>query len=108
MEKISSSFFSDCFYHLNNLYFALADYSQALHLSPNDWYIRCRVSVTQCELGVKEFEGGNFSEADDLFSSAICNNPKVSKFYLYRARVRYEMKVCYNLLHILSRYLSVP
>lgn len=92
---------------MNNLYFALADYSQALKLSPDNWYICCRVAVTQCELGVKEFEGGNFSEADELFSSAICNNPKVSKFYLYRARVRYEMKVrtvYYAFYHVIYLY----
>lgn len=93
LEVMSSSSLSDCFYQLSNLHFALADYSQALQLSPDDWNICCRVAVTQFELGVKEFDGGHFSEADDLFSSAICNNPKVSKFYLYRARVRYEMKV---------------
>jgi hypothetical protein len=82
----------DCFHHLNNLHFALADYSQAQQLSPEDWHIRYRVAATQCAVGIKEFEGGNLNKADKLFSSAITNNPKVSHFYLCRARVRYDLQ----------------
>ena len=85
--------FLDCYCCLDNLYFALADYCRAQQLSPGDWEIRCRVAVTQCELGVKEFSGGNITEANKLFSGAICNNPKVSRFYLYRARLKFELKV---------------
>ena len=84
---------SDCFYRLNNLHFALGDYCRAQHLSPGDWQIRCRVAVTQSELGVKEFTSGHFKEAEKLFSSAIANNPKVSRFYFYRATTRYELKM---------------
>jgi tetratricopeptide (TPR) repeat protein len=83
----------DCFYRLSNLHFALGDYCRAQHLSPGDWQIRCRVAVTQSELGVKEFTSGHFKEAEKLFSSAITNNPKVSRFYFYRARTRYELKM---------------
>ena len=51
------------------------------------------MAVTQCELGVKEFTSRHFKEAETLFSNAIANNPKVSQFYLYRARARYELKM---------------
>ena len=51
------------------------------------------MAVTQCELGVKEYTSGHFKEAEKLFSNAISNNPKVSRFYFYRARARYEMKM---------------
>ena len=50
------------------------------------------MAVTQCELGVKEFSGGNHTEAETLFSRAISNNPKISRFYFYRAKTRHELK----------------
>ncbi len=84
---------TDCFYRLNNLPFALADYQQALELSPTDWGLQCRVAVVLCELGVQEFGRDQFSRAEELFSSAISYNPKVSRFYVCRARARYEGKV---------------
>ena len=73
----------------------MADYVQALQLSPVDWQVRCRLAVVRCELGVKEFSSGHFDKADELFSAAIENNPKVSRFYLCRARTKHELKVQY-------------
>ena len=83
----------DCFYRMNNLHFALPDYQQALELDQSDWSIRCRIAVVFCELGVECFGRGQYSEAEEHFSSAIQHNPKVSRFYFCRARARHEREV---------------
>ena len=83
----------DCFYRMNNLHFALPDYQQALELDQSDWSIRCRIAIVFCELGVECFGRGQYSEAEQHFSSAIQHNPKVSRFYFCRARARHERKV---------------
>ena len=85
--------FSDCFYRLGNLQFALSDYQQALELEPTDWQVYCRVAVVYCEIGVELFSRGQHLRAEELFSAAIQHNPKVSRFYICRARTRYELKV---------------
>lgn len=83
----------DCFYRLGNLNFALADYQQALELDPANWEVYCRVGVVCCEIGVELFGKGSYVEAEEKFSAAIQHNPKVSWFYLCRARAKYELKV---------------
>ena len=83
----------DCFYRLGNLQFSLADYQQALELDPMDWEVYCRVAVVYCEIGVELFGRGQYQRAHELFSAAIHHNPKVSWFYICRARTRYELKV---------------
>ena len=83
----------DCFYRMNNLHFALADYQQALEFDQSDWSVRCRVAIVHCELGVECYGRGEHSEAEGHFTGAIRCNPKVSRFYLCRARARHELKV---------------
>ena len=85
---------TDCFYRMNKLRFALSDYQQALELDPNNWGVYCRIGVVCSEIGVELFRRGEYSEAEKFFSSAIQYNPKVSWFYVCRARARYELKVC--------------
>ena len=53
----SITFFStDCFFKLNNLVFALADYQQALDVDPGCWDIKCRISVVQNEFGIAAYQ----------------------------------------------------
>ena len=94
----------DCFYRMNNLHFALPDYQQALELDQSDWSIWCRIAIVFCELGVECFGRGQYSEAEEHFSSAIQHNPKVSRFYFCRARARHEREVREE--ELVSRVLS--
>lgn len=45
------------------------------------------------EIGVELFDKERHTEAEEFFTSAIQHNPKVSWFYVCRARTRYELKV---------------
>ena len=83
----------DCFYRMNNLHFALADYQQALELDPTNWDISCRIAVVYCELGIDLFSKDSYEKAEKQFTAALQHNPKVSRFYLCRARARNELKV---------------
>ena len=83
----------DCFYRTNNLHFALSDYQQALELDPTNWDVSCRIAVVYCELGIDHFSKGSYEKAEEQFTAALCHNPKVSRFYLCRARARNELKV---------------
>ena len=89
---------------MNNLHFALPDYQQALELDQSDWSIWCRIAIVFCELGVECFGRGQYSEAEEHFSSAIQHNPKVSRFYFCRARARHEREVREE--ELVSRVLS--
>lgn len=97
----------DCFYHMRNLLFALADYKQALELDQNDWSIASRIAVVCCEIGVHHFHEQNMIKAKDYLSEAINYNPYVSSFYVYRATVLQALKVILymctvTLMHILN------
>lgn len=84
---------------MGHLQFALSDYQQALELDPSNWEVYCRVAVVCCEIGIELFRKAHYSNAEQLFSAAIQHNPKVSWFYICRARVNYELKVyrqCYS------------
>ncbi|XP_035684637.1 tetratricopeptide repeat protein 16-like [Branchiostoma floridae] len=82
----------DCFFRQGDLHFALADYHQALELDPEDWAVRSRIAVVHSEFGVLDYEERNYQESETRFSLAIQNNPKVARFYVYRARARYMME----------------
>ncbi|KAF6022679.1 TTC16 [Bugula neritina] len=82
----------DCFFRSNDLQFALADYHQGLELDPADDSIRVRISVIHNEYGSQEYQNKNYSEAESRFSLAIRNNPRVSHYYLLRARARYMLE----------------
>ena len=77
---------------MNNLHFALADYQQALDLEPTNWDISCRIAVVHCELGIDLFSKDSYEKAEKQFTAALQHNPKVSRFYLCRARARNELK----------------
>ena len=81
---------------MSNLRFALADYNQALELDPTNWDISCRIAVVCCELGIEQFAKDSYEEAEKQFTAALQYNPKVSRFYLCRARARNELKVSYT------------
>ncbi|XP_067939514.1 tetratricopeptide repeat protein 16-like [Watersipora subatra] len=82
----------DCFFRCNDFQFALADYHQALELDPSDDSIRVRISVIHNEYGTQEYQQKNYSEAESRFTLAIKNNPKISHYYLLRARARYMLE----------------
>ncbi|KAL5484727.1 hypothetical protein EMCRGX_G021272 [Ephydatia muelleri] len=95
----------DCFYHMRNLLFALADYKQALELDQNDWSIASRIAVVCCEIGVHHFHEQNMIKAKDYLSEAINYNPYVSSFYVYRATVLQALKNIPDAEHDLARAL---
>ena len=85
--------FTDCFFRTGDYQFALADYHQALELDPTDDSVRVRISVIHNEYGTFEYQNKNYSEAESRFSLAIRNNPRISHYYLSRARARYMLEV---------------
>ena len=82
----------DCFFKLNNLGFALADYQQALEIDPTCWAIKCRISVVQNEFGIAAYQERLYNDAVDYFSDAIEHNGKVGQFYVHRARALYMLE----------------
>ena len=95
MKKILSlSLSPECFYRMNNLHFALADYqqAQALDLEPTNWDVSCRIAVVHCELGIDLFSKDSYEKAEKQFTAALQHNPKVSRLYPCRARARKELK----------------
>lgn len=92
-SHVPSTLFVDCFYHMRNLPFALADYKQALELDQCDWSIASRIAVVCCEIGVHYFHEQNLIKAKEYLSDAIDYNPNVSSFYVYRATVFQALKV---------------
>lgn len=79
----------DCFVKQGDLIFALADYQQALEMDTSSWETKCRVGVVHNELGIISYKDKNYQDALQHFSLAIDHNPKVSQFYVHRARARY-------------------
>ena len=49
--------------------------------------------MVSCELALLALHEGRLGQAHELFSAAIDGNPKVSRFYVCRARASHEMKV---------------
>ncbi|XP_022085210.1 uncharacterized protein LOC110976332 [Acanthaster planci] len=82
----------DCFFRLNELHFALADYHQALELDNGDWTIRSRIASIHSEFGLLDYEEHSYKEAEARFTVAIQHNPRVGSFYIYRAKVRYMLE----------------
>ncbi|XP_045879289.1 tetratricopeptide repeat protein 16 [Meles meles] len=78
----------DCFFQLGNLFFAEADYQQALALSPQDEGANLRMGLLQEKMGFCEQRGRQFHKAENHFSMAIQHNPQKAQYYLYRARSR--------------------
>ncbi|XP_067398296.1 tetratricopeptide repeat protein 16 [Emydura macquarii macquarii] len=78
----------DCLFRLGELTFALADYQQALELSPMDFSLRRRVGMLLDELGLQELKDRKYQRAVYCFSGAIENNPRMPRYYLHRAKGR--------------------
>jgi len=82
----------DCFYRTKELHFALSDYLQALDIDESDDSVKCKLANVYNDLGIMEYNGGNYQQAEEFFSVAISYNPSVSSFYASRARSRYMLK----------------
>ncbi|XP_067825872.1 tetratricopeptide repeat protein 16-like [Heptranchias perlo] len=78
----------DCFLKQGRLDFALLDYEQAHDLDPQDWRIQIRIAALNNEKGLMEYQNRNYQQAEKHFTSAIKNNPRVSQYYLHRAKTR--------------------
>ncbi|XP_069465232.1 tetratricopeptide repeat protein 16 [Ambystoma mexicanum] len=78
----------DCLFRLGELSLALADYQQALDLSPLDSGVRHRIAMLQNEMGLQEQEQRRYQEAELHFTRAIENQPRLASYYLHRARIR--------------------
>ncbi|KAM9117230.1 tetratricopeptide repeat protein 16 isoform 2-T4 [Pangshura tecta] len=76
----------DCLFRLGELTFALADYQQALELSPMDFSLRRRVGMLLDELGLQEHKQRKYQRAVHCFSGAIESNPRLPHYYLHRAK----------------------
>ncbi|XP_044848407.1 tetratricopeptide repeat protein 16 isoform X4 [Mauremys mutica] len=78
----------DCLFRLGELTFALADYQQALELSPMDFSLRRRVGMLLDELGLQAHKQRKYQRAVHCFSGAIESNPRLPHYYLHRAKSR--------------------
>ncbi|XP_070614903.1 tetratricopeptide repeat protein 16 isoform X2 [Erythrolamprus reginae] len=78
----------DCFLKLGQLNFAMADYQQALELSPLDPTLRHRIAWLSNESGLQDFREKHYLQAETHFSSAVENDPWEVKYYLNRAKTR--------------------
>ncbi len=88
--KLPLAFSTDCFFRLNELHFALADYHQALEMDHSDWMIRSRIASIHSEFGLLDYEEHNYQEAEARFTVAIQYNPRMGSYYVYRAKVRFK------------------
>lgn len=82
----------DCFFKLNNLDFALADYEQALELDESLWSCRCRIAIVYNEQGIIAYHQKEYEKGVMKFNEAVSNNPKVGQFYIHRARCFYVLQ----------------
>ncbi|XP_071802122.1 uncharacterized protein [Asterias amurensis] len=82
----------DCFFRLNELHFALADYHQALELDHADWTIRSRIASIHSEFGLMDYEEHSYKEAEARFTVAIQHNPRVGSYFIYRSKVRFMLE----------------
>ncbi|XP_035197630.1 tetratricopeptide repeat protein 16 isoform X2 [Oxyura jamaicensis] len=78
----------DCFLRLGELAHALADYQQALELSPGNLGVQRRVAATLHELGRQDVVARRYQQAEARFSAAIEHDPREALHYLHRARAR--------------------
>ncbi|XP_075265180.1 uncharacterized protein LOC142357428 [Convolutriloba macropyga] len=74
---------------MKNYHFALADYQQALDLDKDDWDIKSRISLIFNEFAIMDYFERRYLEAEEKFTFALQHNPKVSQYYISRARVRH-------------------
>ncbi|XP_050570611.1 tetratricopeptide repeat protein 16 [Cygnus atratus] len=80
----------DCFLCLGELAHALADYQQALELSPGNLGVQRRVAAALHELALCELLSPHrrYQQAEARFSAAIEHDPQAPLHYLHRAQAR--------------------
>eukprot|EP00076_Gallus_gallus_P010862 XP_004945874.1 tetratricopeptide repeat protein 16 [Gallus gallus] len=78
----------DCFFCLGELTYALADYQQALELSPGNRAVQERVAAVLHEKGCQDLAARRFLEAEACFSMAIEHDPRGALYYLCRAMAK--------------------
>nr|XP_047911844.1 tetratricopeptide repeat protein 16 isoform X4 [Anser cygnoides] len=78
----------DCFLRLGELAHALADYQQALELSPGNLGVQRRVAAALHELGRRDAVARRYQQAEARFSAAIEHDPQAPLHYLHRAQAR--------------------
>uniref|UniRef100_A0A8B9PX79 Tetratricopeptide repeat domain 16 n=1 Tax=Apteryx owenii TaxID=8824 RepID=A0A8B9PX79_APTOW len=74
----------DCFLRLGELAYPLADYQQALELSPGDWGLVVCQAAERTPLSPRR----QYQQAEARFSAAIEHDPHKPLYYLCRARTR--------------------
>ena len=52
-----------------------------------------RLAVVYYTLGMRTFAKCKFSAAEEHFTNAISHSPYTARYYMCRARTRYELKV---------------
>ena len=52
-----------------------------------------RLAVVYYTLGMRTFAECKFSAAEEHFTNAISHSPYTARYYMCRARTRYELKV---------------
>eukprot|EP00057_Strongylocentrotus_purpuratus_P033762 XP_792693.2 PREDICTED: tetratricopeptide repeat protein 16 [Strongylocentrotus purpuratus] len=82
----------DCFFRLQELHFALADYHQASELDGCDAGIRSRVAAIHNQFGLQDYEEHSYQDAEARFTVAIQHNPKHGTYYISRCKVRLMME----------------
>ncbi|XP_072739529.1 tetratricopeptide repeat protein 16 isoform X4 [Ciconia boyciana] len=76
----------DCFLRLGELAYTLADYQQALELSPGDCVVPRRVAAALHEQGQRDLVARQYRQAESRFSVAIEHEPQKPLYYLCWAR----------------------
>ncbi|XP_032056409.1 tetratricopeptide repeat protein 16 [Aythya fuligula] len=77
----------DCFLRLGELAHALADYQQALELSPGNLGVQRRVAAALHELGRRDMAARWYQQAEARFSATIEHDPQEALHHLHRARL---------------------
>nr|XP_032814584.1 tetratricopeptide repeat protein 16 isoform X1 [Petromyzon marinus]XP_032814585.1 tetratricopeptide repeat protein 16 isoform X1 [Petromyzon marinus]XP_032814586.1 tetratricopeptide repeat protein 16 isoform X1 [Petromyzon marinus]XP_032814587.1 tetratricopeptide repeat protein 16 isoform X1 [Petromyzon marinus]XP_032814588.1 tetratricopeptide repeat protein 16 isoform X1 [Petromyzon marinus] len=82
----------DCFYKMDELGFALADYQQAYELDPGDSCLRERIALVHHDLAVMDHQEKRYAEAERRCTEAIRNHPGLGAAYVQRAMARQMMQ----------------
>ncbi|XP_078459238.1 tetratricopeptide repeat protein 16 [Lampetra planeri] len=82
----------DCFYKMDELGFALADYQQAYELDPGDSCLRERIALVHHDLAVVDHQEKRYADAKRRCTEAIRNNPGLGAAYVQRAMARQMMQ----------------
>lgn len=81
----------DCYRALENGDKALNSYRSALRISPTDFDVKVRISMTHYLLGTKMFNDCRFESAEKEMSLAIHFNGRVSEYFAVRGKSRFYL-----------------